>query len=228
MDANAIIALAALVVTIIVASASLYLGKQQLALMNTQAEAAKDQADAAKVQADGSVAQAAAATEALQQAARWRAEEERRGEPQFRVTAATIRSFKLRDGRMVPPGENLLASVHVLVENISSHAVPINHVGIENISSGDVHIYGSHAFGLKLPHRLAAGDQIEGSLPASAFFMLLGAFLDDRDDDLPEEGEFVVFVAKSPFTARTSAVIRWNSEPFTVRLPSPQWLHAVD
>lgn len=221
MDAQAIIALAALVVTIIIASTSFYLAKQQVALMATQAEAAKDQADAAKLQAES-------ATKALQQAAAWHADESQRAEPQFRVAASAIRSARVQDGRFVPPGENLLASVGVYVENLSSRDAPINHVGIENISSGDMHIFGPHAFGHKFPHSLAAGYHIEFSIPASEFFASLGAYLDERDDDLPDEGEFVVFVAKSPFTAHGSAVTRWESKPFTVRIPSPEWLNAVD
>ncbi|MGQ0718810.1 MAG: hypothetical protein ACT4NP_16170 [Pseudonocardiales bacterium] len=99
---------AALIVSIVAffaAYASTYFAKQQVAAANTQAEASKVQADAAKVQADASRIQAAAATEALKQSASWRAEEERRAEPQFRVTARPTLRIQ-RDGQFLPPGES--------------------------------------------------------------------------------------------------------------------------
>ncbi len=65
----------------------------------------------AKVQADASRIQAAAATKALNQAASWRAEEERSAEPQFLVNVEPIND--LRDGQIAPSGERLF-SVHVL------------------------------------------------------------------------------------------------------------------
>ncbi|MGH3897613.1 MAG: hypothetical protein ACRDTA_05045 [Pseudonocardiaceae bacterium] len=88
---------AALIISIfaiLVTGANVYFARQQAASANTQAEVSKAQADAAKVQADASRIQAEAATEALNQAASWRAEEERRAEPQFRVTAKPTLTIK--------------------------------------------------------------------------------------------------------------------------------------
>lgn len=192
---------AALIVSILaflVAGLGAYFARRQVAAANTQAEASK--------------AQAAAATEALNQAASWRAEEERRAEPQFRVNVEPIND--LRDGQIVSMGE-MLYSVDVVVENTSSRDATINHVGVEDLT-GSPHILGSHDLGVEFPYRLARGDQIEFSLPGSHFLGLLG----DGADGFPKESEFVVFVAKSHFLSDGSAAKRWNSKPFTVRLPS--------
>lgn len=208
---------AALIVSIfaiLVACVSVYFARQQATAANTQAEASKVQADAAKVSADASRIQAAAATEALKQAASWRAEEERRGEPQFRVTARPTLRIQ-RDGQFLPSGESYLGSVHVVVENTSSRDATINHAGIEDFT-GSEHILGAHDLGIEFPHRLLAGHQIEFSVSGDYFF----GFLGDAADGLPEESEFVVFVAKSSFLSDGSAVERWDSRPFIVRLPS--------
>ncbi|MGB7794852.1 MAG: hypothetical protein WBL53_01090 [Pseudonocardiaceae bacterium] len=150
MDAAVIISIISLVVAALIGGVSFYLAKQQLAAMNTQAEASKAQADAAKVQADASMIQAAATTEAQKQAVSWRAEEERRAEPQFRVTATRIsRVGGMRDGQIVPPGENLLAFVAVVVENTSSRDATINHVGIEDVLSGSTDLSGVRDFGIE-------------------------------------------------------------------------------
>lgn len=133
--------------------------------MNIQAEAAKAQADAAKMQADASRIQAEAATEALRQAAKWREEEEWRAEPQFRVTVTRISRVGMRDGRIVPPGENLLALVAVVVENTSSRDSTINHVGVEDMLSGSTNIFGAHHFRNQVssPLNLRAPDRIFGA-----------------------------------------------------------------
>ncbi|MGH3998105.1 MAG: hypothetical protein ACRDTJ_11650 [Pseudonocardiaceae bacterium] len=129
----------------------------------------------------------------------------------------TARSFFpiQRDGQNLPPGEKFLGSVHVVVENTSSRDATINHVGIEDLT-GSTHIFGGHDLGIELPHRLTSGHQIEFSVPGRDFF----AFLGDGTDGLPEESEFVVFVAKSSFLSDGSEPERWDSKPFTVRLPS--------
>lgn len=125
-----------------------------------------------------------------------------------------------RDGQFLPSGGSFLGSVHVVVENRSSRDATINHVGIEDLA-GSRHILGAHVLGIEFPHRLTRGDQIEFSVAGDYFF----GFLGDGADGLPEESEFVVFVAKSSFLSDGSETKRWDSDPFTVRLPSFPWLN---
>jgi hypothetical protein len=160
---------AALIVSILaflVACTSAYFARQQVAAANTQAEASK--------------VQAAAATEALDRAASWRAEEEQRAELQFRVDVNPIKD--LRDGQIVSTGERLY-SVDVVVENTSSRDATINHVGIEAVM-GARYVFGVHDLGIEFPHRLASGHQIEFSVPGSHFFGFLGAVSIDHGDTM--------------------------------------------
>jgi hypothetical protein len=79
-----------------------------------------------------------------------------------------------------------------------------------------VHVFGAHDLGIEFPHRLASGHQIECSVPGSDLFAFLGVGV----DGFPVESGFVVFVAKSAFLNGGSAVKRWDSRSFTVRLSS--------
>jgi hypothetical protein len=116
------------------------------------------QADAAKEQADASRIQAAAATEALNQASSWRAKDERLAEPRFHVTATPVDEAPIenrQDGQFIPTGESFLHTVEVLVENISSRDVTINHVGIE--VPGGARQFGGCELGIEFPCCLAPG-----------------------------------------------------------------------